>query len=243
MKKIYIFLIVIIIILIILFKYFFSNDAEHFISYENIKKNIKTGDIILFACDHRMNPIKKIKYGCRTKLLGSEFGHVGLILKKKDKYYVVECCGTDQCGDEISYHLNNKKSGGVRIIDLEEYLSEYKNSYNGYFAIKHIHKAIPNDLFLLNLKKYKNKIFESKLKLINLATLDILGGHSLALKLEKQLRNPNQMMCSEFMHSILFDCGILSEYNSKLFWPHMINDSSFCKFQIVPYGKIIHFRF
>lgn len=52
-------------------------------NYSDIKDKFKTGDIILFSCRKHNTFIDEIKYFSRTKLIGSEFGHVGLILRDK----------------------------------------------------------------------------------------------------------------------------------------------------------------
>ena len=58
---------------------------------EFIKSKLKSGDIILFACKKHNSIFNHLIYNSRTKFVGSEYGHGGLILRINNKLYVLEC--------------------------------------------------------------------------------------------------------------------------------------------------------
>ncbi len=52
----------------------------------------------------------------------------------------------------------------------------------------------------------------------------------------------SEMMCSEFVHSILNRCGALGDYQSKLLAPYAIEDDRFFrKLAVVPFSEIVRF--
>lgn len=242
---------VIIIIIILLFLFYLTwvlkigdfsepgslDKNEVIYQYQDIKLKLKTGDIILFSCKKHQSFTSEIKYFCRTTLLGSEYGHVGIILKSNNKLYVVECTSNPHTGRQYAYHLNNYNQGGVRIIDLEILLKEYYRDNTGEYAVKFIEKEIPNSHIFNNINKFKNMIFEHRLLLLFLGFIDTCISHNLAIYLSNILPENNTLMCSEFMHRLLCDCGILEEYPSKLFWPHTVNNKIFEDLEIIKYSK------
>ena len=141
-------IITILIIIILVFLYIKSNQKS-LDSYQNIgsyptykyadiKNKLKTGDIMLFSYKKHQSKIHEIFYYCRTKLLGSEYGHVGIVIRDNDKLFLLECTDSDHIGNNKSFHFNNYGKGGVRIIELETLLKEYENGYMGIFGVKFI---------------------------------------------------------------------------------------------------------
>jgi hypothetical protein len=54
----------------------------------------------------------------------------------------------------------------------------------------------------------------------------------------------NEMMCSEFVHSMLNRCGALADYPSKVFAPYYLEDSAvFKKLELVEYSDIVRFNY
>lgn len=55
-------------------------------------------------------------------------------------------------------------------------------------------------------------------------------------------RHRDEMMCSEFVHSVLNRCGVLRDFPSKLFGPYSIeNPRIFKALEIVKYSDIVRF--
>lgn len=239
--------VIIVIALFMMIIYFSNKKQEKFTimnKYHDIKPMLKTGDIILFSCRKHDSFMDELQYFARTNLMGSEYGHVGLILRNpKGKLYVIEVTDYQHPGDDLARHLNDFKKGGVRIIKLDTLLSEYSKIHMGYYGVKFISKEIPFDIFCSNVEKHGSKIFEYKPKLVGLAAIDILISHSLASNISNHIENKNRITCSEFTHRVLNDCGVLKEYPSKIFWPHIIEKDIFDTLQKVEYSPLYKFTF
>lgn len=195
--------------------------------------DLKTGDIVLFSSKNNGDPIQSAVYFARTRLVGSEYGHVGIIFKDDEETYLVECCNPNQVGHENSYHLNNKMLGGVRIIKLTTILKQYHAMYDGFFAIKAIKQAIPNDIFLEALYKYEDSIFEDIGFVYCIAMVDTLISKDVAKKIVSKHRSElfehHRMTCGEFVYKLLTDCGVTRQCRSKLIWPHVYTSNRFNK--------------
>lgn len=232
--------ILIFIFLIILYFIFFikkDNRYEYYPmnKYKNIKHKFKTGDIILFSCKMHSSFLNNLEYYMRTNFIGSEYGHVGIILKMNNDIYLVECTDYDHIADNYAYRMNSYGKGGVRIINFEKILKYYYNETHGNFAVKFISKEIPNKVFFSKLKDYKNIIFRNKQNVYCPAIFDIVVSHELSEKIFDE--EDGEMLCSEFVYHFLHKCKILSKYPSNLFWPHLFTDGTFDELASVPYSE------
>lgn len=240
-----IFLIIIFLIIIIILAWIRNNIKNNegntaVYKYQNIKKYLKTGDIILFSCNKHNNKFDGITYYCRTMLLGSEYGHGGIVIRDGDKLFVLECTDIGHICEKDAVYLNNYNRGGIRIIDMDILLKEYHNMYQGHYGVRFITEEIPNTDLIKYLSDYKNVIFENKKILFLLALSDIFISHDTARYLTK-FSSKDRMMCTEFVHSILYKCGVFKYYPSKLFWPHIINDEQFKQLEKIKYSNIFKF--
>ncbi|QTF49286.1 hypothetical protein qu_394 [Acanthamoeba polyphaga mimivirus] len=214
-------------------------------NYSDIKNKFKTGDIILFSCRKHNTFIDEIKYFSRTKLIGSEFGHVGLILRDKKKLYVIEFTDYEHPGDQVAKRYHDLGKGGMRVIELETALREYNKDHMGCYAVRFISQEIPNDIFYDKIKKHRHKIFESKPKLLLLAFIDMLVMHKMSSDLATIFHNEDRMTCGEFVHTVLNDCNAVADYPSKIFWPYIVEDSDFNKIlrSDISYSRLVKFIF
>jgi len=230
------FIIALVMLLIYVITFIGSEDHGPYYSYNNIRTKLKTGDIILFTC----NPtsiIEKILYNIRTRLIGSKYGHAGIvILGNNNKLYLLECIPFDHCEKMHSKYCGES----VRVINLEKILESYSTKYGGTFAVKFISKSIPNAIVAKHLKKYRNVLFEDSATVCLLAVTDILVSHDLAKDIAAEC-DPNRMICTEFLHSILRDCNVLKRYPSKLLWPHKFVDGELNKLEITSYSDPVQF--
>ena len=235
-------IIIIILILILLFVLFLTENVENesYHSFNEIRDKLKTGDIILFSCRRYYSLLEEIIYKSRTNLIGTIYGHVGVVIKKNNKLYLVEACGYKLCGYDKAYHLNNYNQGGVRIIKLETMLNEYHKKYNGVYAVKFISEEIPYQKIMEKIKKYKNITFQSMKTLAFLAIVDIFISHDLAINISKKC-DKNKMICTEFLYNLLYDCGVLKEYPVKLFWTHLFTENIFTKLENIKYSGPVKF--
>lgn len=242
-------IILIILIIFILYIILFVRKADVYRNdplyhYQDIKKNMKTGDIILFSCKKNKSIYQKVGYYVRTELIGCEYGHVGIIVKKDDKLYVLECVSDDHCADIYAKYLNDCGDGGIRLINLEILLQHYYDDYDGLYAIKFISKEIPYEKIVKELKNYKDTKFQDKKKIFMLGLIDICISHNLSKKLLSTDKNNKILCCSGFVHHFLNRCGVLKDYPSELFWPHLfVYDDVFKPLEIVKYSKPYRFKY
>jgi hypothetical protein len=209
---------------------------DPFYNYDDIKKNLKTGDIILFSCN-QSDVSRNIVYYLRTELVGSPYGHCGLIYRDNDGIWVLECVMEGHSGDEYATHLNDRRMGGVRFIELDILLKEYYKDNKSYFAIMFAADEIPNSHVMDNIEYYRDKTFESKIKLFFLGGADVCVSNRFCRGLHSLMEDEDKIMCSCFVHNILYRCGALKEYPSKLFWPHLLNREDFRDLQNVKYSR------
>ena len=238
-------IIIIVLILFLMYVLFFINQNDKKIhKYSEIKDKMKTGDVLLFSCKTHPTLFNHIQYYVRTNLLGSEFGHVGVVIRDKDELYFVECTDVNHTGDSMAKRLNNYGKGGVRIIKLDYLLEKYHKKYNGIFGIRFISREISNKMIFREIGKFKDKIFENKTKLLFLGFVDICISHSLASQLSNILSDNKRIMCSQYTHELLYNCGAVDKYKSHLFWPHLFDDGNvFDHLQKISYSHTYKFVF
>lgn len=216
-------------------------------NYKTIRPYLKTGDIILFSCDYYNSTIANLAYDFRTKLVGSEFGHVGVIVRDPSgKLYLLECTDYIHTAQDIAKKFNDQGKGGLRMIDFDVLIKEYHKENNAVFAVVFIDREIPNSLILSKIDKYKNQIFEKRTVLLSLAFTDIVLSHDMAKRIIMYLKNRNgkkynRMICSEFVYSILYDCGVVKKYPAKIFWPHFMSNGKLQKLSNGKYSLPIKF--
>lgn len=229
------------------------SDKDDQIMYDyftDIRPKLKTGDIMLFSSKKiNGNFLDELSYKSRTTFLDTEYGHVGLVVKNPvtGQLYMLECTDHMHTADDKAVHLNNYKRGGIRIIDLDTLLKRYQSENAGIFAVKFIKHEIPYHLIMDNLHEYCNVIFDQKWKLVVLAVTELMVSHNLAVKLSGRptgiLAKSNlnskyrRMMCSEFVHEILYRCRVAKPYQSKLVWPHVYTLSTFRDMVNVKFSK------
>jgi hypothetical protein len=239
-------LIVCIILLILLFAFVLfveksekENMGEVF-KYEDIKNNLKTGDIILFSGQYYSGLCDEIKYLLRTKLPGSIYGHAGMVFKT-DKTYLIEVCSTQQPAIEQSIFMNNKKKGGIRLIELDIIIDAYHKECDGLFGVKYIDKEIPTErvIDVLNNKDYRDMVFPERSYLAKLAFLDFVISREIA-KIYSGYDQKN-MYCTEFLYSLLYHCGAVKLYPSKFFWPHLFTSKKFKDLCIAKFSDPVKF--
>jgi hypothetical protein len=223
-----------------------SNDSIYTLNsnltYADIKPYLKTGDIIMFYCDKHENFFADVVYKMRTKLLDSKFGHAGLIVKSANDFYLVEVATRDHPGNGQAYFLNQKNEG-VRIIPLDIALKTYNDVCQGAYAVKFAETELSSQCLIKNLPKYSTQTFESFTALFMLGFVDIVINHGAAEGLIDKISSMDKLMCTEFLYSILNDCGIVKDFTAKLFWPHYLRGTSFDQFSNVKYSQPVVFYY
>jgi hypothetical protein len=217
----------------------YANHEKIAYDYNNIKKKFKTGDIIMFSYGRYRSLLEELGYLSRTKLFGTIYGHIGIVLREGNKLYLIECTSSNHTAKKYAYTLNNENRGGVRIIDLDILIREYHDEEKGIFAVKFADKEIPNKLIMCVLEKYGNVIFENIPKIALFVVANFIS-NKFSKKLAKTADN-NRMTCSEFAYELLYQCGYVEKYQSKLIWPHLFSNGQFDKLTKIKYSKPIGF--
>lgn len=175
------------------------------ITFEKLCKIAKTGDLVIF----RWN---LVDVGYR---LFAKHSHVGMIVRKNDKLYLLEI------------HPNESKEqgiddSGVHLYNLEKRLNEYNGDY--YFTQSNItqqERQKLSDHIFQNLKKYKKKVkFDT-----NFRTVFVVNYFCNLLNIT--LPKKDTMFCSEFIGYILQKTNIYHHDKNLA----SINPGTFLEFQ------------
>jgi hypothetical protein len=162
------------------------------VSYEKLEKVANTGDLVIF----RWNIID---IGFR---LFSKFSHVGMIVKHKDKLYLLEIHPKENLESDVD-------DSGVHLYHLKNRLNEYDGTY--YYTQLNKNNNIKEKLrkhIMTNLKMYKKTIpFDTNFR--NIFVLNYFY-NLLNIKLHKR----EAMYCSEFLGTILEECKIYKHHKN-----------------------------
>lgn len=172
--------------------------------YNKLQNIANTGDLIIF----RWNIID---IGFR---LFSKYSHVGMIVKHKNKFYILETHPNE--------NLNSKKdNSGIHLYSLKKRLQDYEGTY--FLTRLKSHNYIRENIkhhILQNLKKYKKNIpFDTNFR--NTFVLNYIF-NLLNIKVSKR----KKMFCSEFIATILENCNIY-KHSTNL---SSINPGTFLEF-------------
>jgi hypothetical protein len=177
----YILLFIILILLFIIYLFIpkqINKECKDFklfkkIMVNNILKDIKPGDLLLFSSNN---------YSIITRTFGnSTFSHIAIVISIDNKLYTLE-----MVQDDFVYP-GNKKNTGIITIPLEDRI----RYYNGHVFLASLIKPLNNNqIDILNSYKDKNYIFLNKKNIIWLfnAKNKLLG---------------NERFCSEYIAEIL----------------------------------------
>lgn len=174
-------------------------------SYEKMESIANTGDLVIF----RWNTVD---VGFR---LFSKFSHVGMIVKHKDKLYLLETHPKEDLESKMD-------DSGIHLYHLKKRLEEYNGSY--YFTQLNIQNNKRKDItthIMTNLKKYKKTIpFDNNFR--NIFVLNYFY-NLFGIKLPER----KSMFCSEFIGTILQDCNVYKHYKNI----SSINPGTFLEFK------------
>ena len=213
------------------------------LSFDDVRAKLRTGDIILFHKTTRSGFIDSLELDFVSPLFfgATEFRHSGIIVREGDELMVLECAERFHSGHAIATYPTG--GNGIRMVPMEPLLEAYtRDNGEPHFGVKFISTEIPASRVHDVVRSY--------------GPVDYLKmQRSLPLYLTKFfLPNPirrgvldayrHEMMCSEFVHSVLNRCGALADYPSKLFAPYAIeNERFFRRLEKVPYSEIVRFTF
>jgi hypothetical protein len=211
------------------------------LSFDEIKDRLKTGDIILFHKTTRSSLLDAIELDFVSPLFfqANEFRHSGVILRDGDDIQVLECAEESHSGYSAASYPTG--GNGIRIVPLEPLLEAYTQD-NGlpHYGVRLISREIPHARIIEVLNQYGPVNYLKMQRSIPLFLTKFLVPDSIRRRLLHAYRH--EMMCSEFVHSVLNRCGALADYPSKLLAPYSIEDDRFFRrLEIVPFSEIIRF--
>lgn len=212
-------------------------------NFWNIRHIFKTGDIILFSCEKSPSFLTGVKHFLRKYILDAEYGHVGVVIKKNKKLFVIECVDATYDKNLDAHRYNKSGKGGIRISELEKVLARYHKKYNGTFMVRFISKEIPNNIIMDRVQKIRDKIFETNNNILILGFIDLCISHELAEYFADMKANNNRLTCGEFVHKLLYDCDVLHDYKSKICWPHIFIGNTFNNMQKIKYSDLYKFTY
>ena len=213
------------------------------VAFADVRDRMKTGDIILFHKTARSGFIDSLELDFVSPLFfrANEFRHSGIIVRHGDEVMVLECAEESHSG----YSLASYPTGGtgIRAVSLEALLAAYtRDNGDPHFGVRFISSEIPASRVYEVLDGYGPVRYLRMQRSIPLfLTKFFLPGRIRASLLDAFRQ---EMMCSEFVHSILNRCGALADYPSKLLAPYSIEDDAFFrKLERVPFSGVIRFTF
>ncbi len=212
-------------------------------NFDRVAPAAKTGDILLFHKTNRSGLLDTLELDLLSPLLfnENEFRHSGVIVRENGELFVVECADEFHSGHSEARYLT--AGNGIRLVPLETLLDAY-NRDNGdpHFGIKHISSEIPVQSLYATLQQYGSIDYLKVHKSACVFLSHVLLPTALHLRIVDAFKN--EMMCSEFVHSLLNRCGVLKDYPSKVFAPYYLEDPAvFKKLEIVKYSDIVRFRY
>jgi hypothetical protein len=205
---------------------------------EEIIPFLQTGDLILPSdcLNNNMNNLDCYRYSRINFIKNSyNYNHISMIYRKKDKIYLVENINNEHyCSNKKSL-VNPKYNSGLRIVDFEEYIKEFKESSKTKknccrkYGIRFINRKInQNEL---------NRRFENEFNILsdtnfsNLSKLQFIAASGWLLKdmpnnfnYAIEILYPNDekdtFFCSEIIGVLLQRIGVMKRINrSRMFYP------------------------
>lgn len=208
---------------------------------EDVRNALKTGDIILFHKTARAGILDTLEMDVLAPLFfeENEFRHSGIVVRRGDELFVIECTEERHSGAADAVY----PCGGpaIREVPLELLLAAYtRDNGDPHFGVRLIPAAIDEGVLMARVKETGPVIYLRARRSISI----YLASFFLPARIHRMImaRYSGEMMCSEFVHSVLARCGALRDYPSKLFVPYVIeNEKLFVRHDLAGYSGIVRF--
>ena len=208
---------------------------------DEVRGSLKTGDIILFHKTARSGILDTLELDVLAPLFfdKNEFRHSGIVVRRGSELFVVEC--TEEHHSGASHAAYPTGGAGIREVPLNPLLAAY-TADNGdpHFGVRFIPAAIDEHTLMSRVKEIGPVAYLRARRSISI----FLTSFFLPPRIHGRImeRYSGEMMCSEFVHSVLAGCGALREYPSKLFAPYVIeNHDLFRRHDIAGYSDVVRF--
>jgi len=207
----------------------------------DVRADLKTGDIILFHKTARTGLLDTLELDFITPLFFSpnEFRHSGIVVRRGDSLFVVECTEEFHSGHAYaSYPFGGK---GIREVPLEPLLEAYtRDNGDPHFGVRMIRREIDADVLVAIVRQFGPVSYLRASRSIPIYVASFFLPPSVHSRIIERYRA--EMMCSEFVHSVLVKCGALRDYPSKIFAPYIIeNPRLFEEHDVAGYSDIVRF--
>ena len=160
-------------------------------------------------------------------------------MRRDDGVFVLECAEEAHSGFSAAVYPTG--GTGIRLVPLEPLLDAYtRDNGNPHYGVRFIGDEIPVAKIFDALEAYGPVNYLRMQRSIPLFLTKFFLPNPVRRALLDAFRS--EMMCSEFVHSILNRCGALADYPSKLLAPYAIEDDGFFrKLALVPFSEIVRF--
>ncbi len=213
------------------------------IPFEDVRAKLKTGDIIMFHKTARTSLIDSLELDFISPVFfrATEFRHSGIIVRQGDDITVLECAEETHSGHAHAAYPTGGR--GVRFVPLEPLLDAYgRDNGNPHYGVRFISSEIPLNRILDVLGQFGPIAYLRMQRSIPLILTRFLLPNLVRRRLLSAFRH--EMMCSEFVHNVLNQCGALGEYQSKLVAPYSLEDDRFFRrLERIPFSDIVRFSF
>ena len=208
---------------------------------QEVRGSLKTGDIILFHKTARTGILDTLEMDVLGPLFfdPNEFRHSGIIVRRGDELFVIEVTEERHSGAaHASYPVGGS---GIREVPLEPLLAAYtRDNGDPHFGVRFIPSEIDETALMSRVREIGPVIYLKARRSISI----YLASFFLPPRVHRRIMNrySGEMMCSEFVHSVLAACGALRDYPSKLFAPYVIeNPKLFERYDIAGYSEVVRF--
>ena len=219
----------------------FRYKRQRTVLLDDVRRDLKTGDIILFHKTARTGILDTLELDFVAPLFfpTNEFRHSGIVVRRGEALFVVECTEEFHSGhSHARYPVGGK---GIREVALEPLLEAY-TSDNGdpHFGVRFIRNEIDADVLMSTVREIGPVSYLKASRSIPIYLSSFFLPASVHARIIE--RHSTEMMCSEFVHRVLAGCGALREYPSKIFAPYIIENSLlFARHDLAGYSDIVRF--
>lgn len=206
-----------------------------------VRGDLKTGDIILFHKTARTGILDTLELDFVAPFFfpTNEFRHSGIVVRRGDSISVIECTEEFHSGHEYaSYPFGGK---GIREVPLDPLLKAYtRDNGDPHFGVRLIRNEISPDQLIKVVREFGPVCYLKASRSISIYAASLLLPRSVLSRIIR--RYGSEMMCSEFVHSVLAKCGALRDYPSKIFAPYVIeNPHLFARHDLAGYSDVVRF--
>ncbi len=213
------------------------------VPFSDVRDRFRTGDIILFHKTARTGLLDSLELDFISPIFfrATEFRHSGIIVRTGDAIMVLECADETHSGHDVAAYPTGGR--GIRLVPLEALLHAYsRDNGSPHYGVRSISQEIPAIRVLDVVAEYGPIGYLKMQRSIPLFFTKFVLPNPVRRSVLEAFRH--EMMCSEFVHSVLNRCGALADYPSKLVAPYSLEDDRFLRrIERISFSDIVRFTF